>query len=322
MGTEAPTISVIICVYTLARWTDICNAVQSVREQVLKASEILIVVDYNDELLARAQAHFSDVLVVANRQARGLSGGRNTGISVSSGSLVAFLDDDAVAEPDWLARLAEHCEKPNVFGATAKVVPIWGGSKPRWFPEEFLWTVGCSYRGLPVTAQEVRNGFGGASMFKRQLFERAGLFAISLGRQGTNIPLSCEDTELCIRGKAAFPEGRFILEPASVIWHYVPCSRLTWTYFYRRCYAEGLSKAYLTTLFESAPSLATERVYVMRALSSGLVLGFADFFFRFDSEGLRRSAAIILGLASAGVGFCIGKIQTFVQKTKLSWPLP
>jgi GT2 family glycosyltransferase len=306
---NAHTISVVICVYTMDRWKDICESVQSVRDQTLRPHEIIMVVDHNAELLKRAKAEFPDVLVVANREAQGLSGGRNTGIAVSSGSLVAYLDDDAVADPCWLSLLAAHCEQPDVLGATAKVMPLWIGEHPGWFPDEFLWTVGCSYRGLPTKPAEVRNVFGGAMLLKRQIFQRAGAFSTGLGRQNTGFPLSCEETELCIRARAAIPEGRFMLEPSSVIWHKVPAVRLTWAYFRSRCYAEGFSKAHLAGLCGNVDVLATERDYTLRILSAGFARGVSDLVFRLDADGLKRSAAIVLGLASAAAGYFAGRLK-------------
>jgi glucosyl-dolichyl phosphate glucuronosyltransferase len=296
-------ISVIICAYTLDRWDDLCAAVGSLRRQVLRPDEIVVVVDYNPTLLERAKMEFHDVVVVPNREARGLSGGRNTGLSASTAPLVAFLDDDAVADPHWLSRLAEHCGDPNVLGVGARVAPVWIGHRPGWLPEEFLWTVGCSYRGLPETARDVRNGFGGAMLFKRHIFGRAGGFAAQFGRQEIDFPLSCEDTEMCMRAKTTFPEGRFVLEPASVVWHKVPSKRLTWAYFRLRCYAEGASKAYFAALFKGRDALATERQYVLWALSGGFVKGLADFLFRGDFDGLKRSVAITLGLTTAAAGY-------------------
>src|SRR5215472_5397258 len=86
-------VSVIICAYTLDRWDDLCAAVESLRRQVLRPDEIVVVVDYNPKLLQQAKMEFCDAVVIPNREARGLSGGRNTGLSASSAPLVAFLDE-------------------------------------------------------------------------------------------------------------------------------------------------------------------------------------------------------------------------------------
>ena len=92
-------ISVIICTYTEDRWSDLVACVRSARQQIVLPREIVVVVDHNPRLLVRAQAELvgPDVLVIENRETRGLSGARNSGIAAADGSLIAFLDDDAVA---------------------------------------------------------------------------------------------------------------------------------------------------------------------------------------------------------------------------------
>jgi glycosyltransferase involved in cell wall biosynthesis len=311
MRSDDPKISVIICCYTIDRWPDTCDAIESVRQQTLRADEIILVVDHNTDLLALATAELPDVMVVANREGRGLSGGRNTGIAAASGSLLAFLDDDAVADPQWLAPLAKHCQEPNVLGATSIIYPLWMGKRPGWFPEEFMWIVGCAYRGLPTIAAEVRNVFGGAMMVRRDVFDRAGTFNHIFGRSyapGVTL-VSCDDTEMCIRAKATFPDGRFVLEPASIIGHKVPASRLNWRYLRVRCFAEGRSKAHLTNLTMARGALSTERKYVLRTLTTGFVHGLRDGVMRLQPDGVKRSAAIVLGLTSAALGFLVGKLD-------------
>lgn len=302
----APKVSVVICAYTEKRWDDIREAVQSLRDQVLNA-EIVLVVDHNEALLERAQKQFDDIKVVPNHYERGLSGGRNTGVESSSGALIGFLDDDAVAAPDWVSRLAQVCQEPDILGASARVEPIWLGARPRWLPDEFLWVVGCSYRGLAAEKSEVRNAFGGAMLLTREALEGAGGFNTMLGRKGS-FPLSCEETEFCVRARRVFENGKFILEPKAVIYHKIPAERLTWTYFRLRCFAEGISKAIVASASQEKGFMATERRYVLGALATGVMLGVRDALL-LDVGGLQRAWAIVLGLSSASVGFAIGKLQ-------------
>ncbi len=55
-----------------------------------------------------------EVRVVANEEARGLSGARNTGVRHSGGDIIAFLDDDATAHPDWLEILVREFGTPKI----------------------------------------------------------------------------------------------------------------------------------------------------------------------------------------------------------------
>src|ERR1700733_13152966 len=107
-------ISVVICCHTMNRWDDICEAAESLRQQTLRPSEIILVADHNTELLEGAKAALPDVKVVANLDERGLYGGRNTGIAISTGDLIGFLDDDAVADKRWLAHLRNACRTDDV----------------------------------------------------------------------------------------------------------------------------------------------------------------------------------------------------------------
>ncbi|MDO9710388.1 glycosyltransferase family 2 protein [Paracraurococcus lichenis] len=302
-------ISVIICAYTLDRWDAIGEAIASLRRQTRVPEEILLVVDHNPELLTRAAEAFPDLRVVANEQQRGLSGGRNTGIALAGGDLLVFFDDDAVAAEDWIERLERRCAEPGVLGATNPVAPQWLGTPPAWFPPEFLWTVGCSFPGAEALGGgEVRNLQGGAMMFHREVFDRIGGFSHQLGRTGANtVLLSCEETELCIRARAAFPDGRFMSDASTRIWHKVSAERMTVRYFCRRTHAEGLSKARVAALSARHGNLATERGYVLGVLSRAVGRDLVRALTRLDRNAAARAGMIILGLACAGAGFIRGR---------------
>jgi GT2 family glycosyltransferase len=138
------TFSVVLCAYTEARWDDLVEAITSVQRQTLVPHEVIVAVDHNPRLFARIQQHMPGIIVVENRRARGLSGTRNSGIGAAEGTHIAFLDDDAIAAPDWLAHLSAAFANSRSSGAGGAIEPLWLGGRPVWFPPEFDWVVGCT----------------------------------------------------------------------------------------------------------------------------------------------------------------------------------
>jgi GT2 family glycosyltransferase len=178
------TTSVIICAYIQNRWSQLLSAAESVRKQTTPVAEVLVVIDHNEELLSQAQAAMSWARVIASTGVPGLSGARNTGIAASMGEVVLFLDDDAVAEPDWVSNLMAAYRDPQVLGVGGTTQPVWERSAPRWWPAEFGWVVGCSYRGQPVSTAPVRNLMGCNMSLRRTVLEAVGGFDDRLGRGG------------------------------------------------------------------------------------------------------------------------------------------
>ncbi|MEY2513496.1 MAG: glucosyl-dolichyl phosphate glucuronosyltransferase [bacterium] len=294
-----------ICAYTLQRWEALGEAIRSVRAQRYAATEIVLVVDHAPELEAAGRAAWPELRVVANRERQGLSGARNTGLDEAKGAVVAFLDDDAVAAPDWLERLAAAYADERVIGAGGDVRPHWLEGRPPWFPAEFDWVVGCSHSGMPRSTQRVRNLIGANMSFRRDIMVRAGGFRHELGRVGT-IPAGCEETELCIRLAAAWPDGLIMYEPGAVVDHVVPARRASLRYFVSRCGAEGRSKAILAGFAGSAAGLAAERTYVRRTLPVGFLRGLGETV-RGRPAGAARAAVLVLGLLATVRGYAAGR---------------
>jgi glycosyltransferase involved in cell wall biosynthesis len=298
-------VSIIVCAYTLDRWDALCAAVDSCGEQTLRPDEVVLVIDHNDELLERATREIVGARVIANQSTKGLSGARNTGVAATSGDIVVFLDDDAYGETEWLQSLVTPMNESLVAGSGGWIVPHWEGATPAWFPETFLWILGCSYEGLPPDGSVIRNPIGASMAIRRSVFDAVGGFTSGIGRIGLT-PLGCEETELCIRYTQARPLERFVLSRGSVVHHRVPASRLTWHYFWTRCWAEGLSKAAVASLVGSNSGLAAERRHVMKALPRDIVstLRLAR---RNPKAAATKAILVVAGVTLAAAGYARGR---------------
>ena len=273
--------SIVICAYTEKRWDELISSIKSVMQQSLPPDEIILVIDHNPKLFERARDYFPSVKVIENFETRGLSGARNSGVKHASGEILGFIDEDATADRDWLARLQEGYTNHHTLGVGGAILPIWESSTPPWFPEEFLWVVGCTYRGLPEITSSIRNLIGCNMSLRRVVFEQSGLFRSNIGRIGS-YPTGCEETELCIRATQYFPTGKFIYEPKAIVHHKISAMRARFQYLLSRCFAEGLSKAQVTHAVGPAMGLAAERTYTLRTLPRGFARGLADAFLRQD----------------------------------------
>lgn len=135
---------------------------------------------------------------------------------------------------------------------------------PAWFAPDFLWVVGCSYRGMPTSPQPVRNPVGAAMLCRAATLRDAGGFSSRLRRTGAQLT-GCEETELSIRVARSAPGSRIVYEPGVGVDHVVPADRLRRGYFARRCFGEGRSKAILSSIAGGSDALASGLAQARRA---------------------------------------------------------
>ncbi len=299
------TVTVVICAFAERRWDSLLNAVASLRAQRRLPDQFLVVIDHNPQLLERAQSSFpSDVEVCPNGDEQGLSGARNTGVRLAIGDVVAFLDDDAEADPGWLEELLEQY-RSDVAGTGGVAIPVWpGGVRPGWFPREFDWVVGCSYLGLPTAVEPQRNLIGAGMSFRRSVFDVIGSFDTAMGRVGSH-PLGCEETEFAIRLRRILVGAQILHVPHAIVYHHVAVERARVPYFLRRCYAEGISKAAVAQRAGRDQALSSERRYVLSTLPRGVLDGLRCTL-RGDYWGFTRSAMICVGLLGTVAGYLRG----------------
>lgn len=309
-----PTLCVVICCYTADRWALTTAAAEAAAAQLDGSDLLVIVVDHNDELRRRLAEHFSasstagmhaaPIHITSNAETTGLSGARNTGLAVADHDVVVYLDDDAVVRSDALDAVRAAFVDPAVLAVGGRVEADWAYGKPRWFPDEFGWVVGCDYRGMAPDGAQIRNPIGAAMAVRRPELVKIGGFHADLGRVGT-VPAGCEETLMGIELRRLFPDGMLVRRGNFVVDHHVPAQRADVGYFFSRCLHEGRSKAVLTAKTGATRALSTEIRYVTRTLTTG-TLRYAGQMLRGDAAAAARVSILLAGLLVTTIGAVTG----------------
>jgi len=258
--------AVVVCSYDLMRVNDLDESIGSIRCQTYRGPiEVIVCVDGNSELhdlLTRRYENVPGVKVIGTGKPMplGLSYARNLGIIASQQDIVCFLDDDAVADPDWVAELAMSYERHDTPMVVGKILPLWRDKPPRWFTPAFYWLVGATGSLFVEQEHRVRNGFGSNLSCTRRGLDRIGLFASSLDTRGS-VPLQAADAELGLRVREAFGSGP-IYNPKAVVFHKVG-ARLRIQTLLKRAYLQGKCKGVLFAMHgRRSSSLDTEANYL------------------------------------------------------------
>ncbi len=300
-----PAISVIICAYTECRWKLMLDSVGSVQAQTLQPCEIIICIDHNESLFHRCVAYWADfvtsappIRVIQNRYSGHLGSARNTAAETAAGEILAFLDDDAAADKDWLEILITSYQHEYVSAVGGRPLPVFETGRPRWFPAQFDWVFGCAYDGLPTSRGPLAHLIGANMSVRRAVLEQVGGFHSD----------NHDDMDMCHH--VAHMNGReaVIYEPAATVRHFVPASRLTWTYFWRRCFIVNKGKVEAFARMGDAATLGAEARFVWYSLSKCIPREIWRAA-RGDAHGLARSAAIIAGVALGAAGYIAGRIE-------------
>lgn len=304
--------SVIISSYSLERAADVLEAAGSVLHQGYPEKEVILVIDRGKpELFRFLQASVPGIVrVIESEQDQGLSAARNAGIEASTGDIVVFLDDDAIAGEGWLENLISNYRDSQVIAAGGKAIPLWKNRQPTWLPEELYWVVGCTYRGYANGQRtQVRNIHGNTMSFRREVFNKVGGFSNNVGHRGGK-PLGGEETDFCLRINSSFPEAKIIYDPQAIITHKVPAHRCTLNYLFRRAYGEGIGKAIINHQNRSIKSPIKVETGYLRYLLTGFLsqrlrkLPSKDF-----AKILSQVCTVDLTIFATGLGYLVTRLR-------------
>ncbi|NEQ49250.1 MAG: glycosyltransferase family 2 protein [Leptolyngbya sp. SIO3F4] len=241
-------ISAVICTYNRA--TYLKKAIQSLMAQNLKEEvyEILIVDNNSTDNTKKTVIEFSaDVhnIHYIFEPIQGLSKARNTGLAEAKGEYVAYLDDDAIAEPDWLESILSCFEAAtSPLGCVGgKIDPIWEAPCPEWLPDNYLSYLTILDWGPEPILIDSKKYLAGANMaFPTDLLRKLGGFNVELGRQGKKL-LSSE--EVWLQETIRRHSHDVYYDPSVVVKHHAAASRLVPDWFFQRLYWQGISNAFL-----------------------------------------------------------------------------
>ena len=322
------TASVIIPAFTLDRWDLLNKAVASVSAQTHPPKELILCIDRNPELLATCLAKWGQrnplsdfpIHIVANRFEQdedgadvhakahgskrrfGAGWARNSGAEIAEGDVLVFLDDDAAAEPDWLKYLLAPYEDPRTVAVGGAPLPTYETSRPAWFPKNFDWVFGCAYQGLPQQLGPLAHLIGANMSVRKGAFELIGGFH----------SIDFDDLDLCMRVAANFPEHQILYEPQAIVYHNVPAVRVSWHYFWRRCFFVNREKVGTFAQMGSAANIRAEREFVRRALTRQASSDLACIA-RGDLDGLSRLGAMMVGMVMAVAGHLVGTSSAHIR---------
>ncbi len=176
VSSASPAFSVIICTHGRDRELDRCLEAVS----RLNYSQFdIVVVD--------SAPHNSGAFEIARRwgvtyvmEPRiGLSRARNVGLRASSGEIVAFLDDDAVPDPNWLQNLAAEFNDSRVAAVAGRIQELRASTKPRSDVAEFF-LLDCLGDQRQTIDQDdpqwfEKTNFGGVGQGSNMAFRRSAL---------------------------------------------------------------------------------------------------------------------------------------------------
>lgn len=298
-------VSVVVCTYTMDRYDAFQEAVDSALEQTYTPVEVVLVSDGNPDVAAEMRDDYGDldnVLIHCNDENRGISYSRTKGADVATGDLVAFLDDDAVAEPNWIELLVETFESTEAVAVGGRLNPEWLTDRPSFLPEEFFWLIGCTEKGFAEHMEEVRNTYGSNIMFDREVFLSVGGYDEETGRKGDS-HVQAHEAPVCIRIREEYGRG-VIYNDNAVVYHKIFKYRADFRWLVSRAFWQGYSKRVMSKLYPEDEG--NEGAYLKNLVTKYIPTRLRNLISNPSRPGVEQLLTIFVFTAAVGFGYIYG----------------
>jgi len=220
VGVDPGAVSVVVC--TRDRPDRLARCLDALLASHHRPLELLVVDNApTSDATARVVADRPEVRYVVELRP-GLSIARNRGIAETSGTVVAFTDDDAEVHPDWLWRLAQGFDRPDVGVVTGLVLPAELDEEGQVLFERGVGGFGQGFQStrfdrdwLYDEGKVWRMGAGASMAIRRSAFAQVGAFDERLGAGAAGCS---EDSELWSRVLEHGSTGHYL--PEAVVFHH------------------------------------------------------------------------------------------------------
>ncbi len=235
-------VSVIICTYN--RSASLHRTLRSLARMSIPRDldyEILIVDnnsrDDTKEVAVRFIANSGLRCSYLLEKEKGLSNARNTGIGVATGEIIAFTDDDVLVDEKWLSNIVDTYRKtPNLSCLGGKILPVWEKPRPDWLAGDLLNYLALLDLGDQGVTMSTPTLWGANLSIRSSMFRKYGLFDSKLGNTDGKL-YGGEETRIL---QMMLDNGETILyDPAIIVHHCIPESRVRKSYFRRWVWDKG-----------------------------------------------------------------------------------
>lgn len=313
-----------VAIPTFRRWGPLRGAVASVASQSSGCSFEILIVDSADSASDEADLHdLRSGLPPAARVIRtrnlGTSHARNLALEEARSDLVAFLEDDAVAAPGWLAAIFGAYRDGEGAAAGGPIIPLFTATPPQWLREAYD-LIANEFSELDhgteaCVLEYPKTLYGPNFSVRRRVAIDCGGFREDLGPRGHRWSPG-EEVELVHRLQA---QGRLVLwVPSAVVHHLVLPHKMTRGFYRRRSYARGMASALEKPSGHNAFANTGPRLVLRR--TANIVYHFARSQVMW-MLGRRRDAVFHDRIWARSAGILAGEVRRALRRELKSHPL-
>lgn len=231
-------VSIIICSYNRANYIgDALNALYQ-QSAPLDQFEVLVIdnnsSDGTPEVFEQwRSAHPNGHFQYTTETKQGASFARNTGAALAKSEWLCFIDDDAVANKNFLENIIHHINAhPDRVGFGGRIIPKYIPAEPKWMSYYVSSMVGnFDYAPTACAFENGKYPLESNMVVNKKVFDSVGGFNINLPGVIGTLRIGGEGKELFYKIMAL--GHKIYYDPSIIVEHVVEVKKLTKEYLYR-----------------------------------------------------------------------------------------